>query len=151
MHPHEAAILVTRLEELFKGITPVERDVLGGILMRYEVDVAQTVIDRYVQDSSVLDRGQLSARLKEEHNRRAHRSSPTAEWKRTKAAEVSQRDELLKRTPKKRLQTVIEGLRQKRPQVFKLLRKDPLESDIGRSLIYDELRGDAGKKSTPDL
>ena len=139
MNPHEAISLVTKLEQLFPGITPAQRHVLETMLEPFPHDTAEEVIARYAQESSNLDRGKLRTLLLEEYQRRVPRVSSTVSWKKTMEAELKERDELLSRTPKRRLQSALEDVRQK--PVSRFLPADPLETDFGKWLIFNELRG----------
>lgn len=140
MDPQDARSLAMKLAELFKGIAPAEREVVETMLERFPSGTAETVISRYAQETATFDRGKLRTMLREEHARRTPRASPTPAWRDAKEAETKAIDELLDRIPKSRLRGLVEDVRKKHPTVFRLLQPDPLRTDVGRSLIYNELK-----------
>jgi len=76
----------------------------------------------------------------EEFGRRTRAASPTAGWRTAKAADVKAIDDILNKTSKTRLLELVGDLRKNRPDLFRFLRSDPVESDLGRSLIYTALK-----------
>jgi hypothetical protein len=137
MNPQEAFSLATRLAELF-SIAPAEREVVQAILEKFPRSTAEAVISRYVQETATFDRGKLRTLLWEEHTRRSRRASPTAQWKDARQAESKAIDELLASIPKSRLERLVDDIRKKCPEAFRFLKSDPLQTDIGKSLIYSE-------------
>lgn len=141
MNPHDALTLLTNLQELFGQFLPAQRDVVERMLEKFPREAGVAAVSRLAEESSVFDRGRLHILLLEEHGRR-HRPVPmTAAWRVAKEAEVKAIDEALNKTPKDHLDEIIGELQKTQPNLFKLLRSDPLESDLGRSLIYRALRG----------
>jgi hypothetical protein len=137
MDPQHACLLAMRLGELF-STAPAEREVVQSILEKFPRSTAEAVISRYAQETATFDRGKLLTLLWEEHSRRTRRESPTAEWKDARQAERKAIDELLASIPKSRLERLVDDIRKKCPEVFHFLKADPLQTDIGKSLIYFE-------------
>jgi hypothetical protein len=133
-----------RLCELFPAIAPAERDVVQAILEKFPFSTAEAVISRYAQETATFDRGRLRTLLWDEHSRRSHRTSLTASWNDARQTERKAIDELLNSIPESQLQGIVDDIRRKRPEVFGFLRSDPLRSDIGKSLIYSELKQHTG-------
>jgi hypothetical protein len=140
MNPQEASTFVTKLNGLFQQFSQGQSEVLQTMLEKFPSDAATAAISRLAEETSHFDRGRLKTLLVEEHGRRASSASPTAGWRAAKVAEVKAIDEVLESTPKGRLLEVVSDLRKSRPELFKLCRADPLESDLGRSLVYEALR-----------
>lgn len=140
MNPQDAGTLANRLAELFKGITPPERDLVATMLEKFPYVTAETAISRYAQETASFDRGKLRTLLWEEHSRRTLRTSPTEAWKLAKEAETKAIDDVLCTIPSGELQSVVDDVRKQRPDVFRLLKSDPLRTDIGKALVYSELK-----------
>jgi len=140
MNPQHACTLVAKLEELFQEFAPAQRDLVQGMLEKYPDDAGEAAICRLAEETSNFDRGRLRTLLFEEHGRRSRPVSPTAGWRASKEAEVMAINEILSKMPKRRLQGVVDDLRKNHPDLFRFLRSDPLESDLGKSLIYIALK-----------
>ena len=140
MNPQDASSFVAQIEDLFQLFTPSQREAVGKIFQRYSTDIVETVIHRYAETTSTFDRGTLNAMLIEEHNRRSPRKSDTPQWKAAKRAQNRERDEALDRLSETRRASLLSHARSKHPDAFRLLKKDPWETDIGRSLIWEELK-----------
>jgi len=139
MHPLEASSLVTKLEELFKGILPAERELLQTLLERFPLKTAEAVIPRYAEETTTFDRAKLRTMLREEHSRQTFRKSETPEWRDARDIETKSMDELFARTSKKRLEGAVEEVRKKYPDVFRFLKTEPLQTNVGKALVYSEL------------
>ncbi|HWE92776.1 MAG TPA: hypothetical protein VG269_02275 [Tepidisphaeraceae bacterium] len=145
MNPQDAGSLASRLAELFPGITPTERDLVATTLEKFSYDTAEAVIGRYAEETASFDRGKLRTLLWEEHSRRTRRISPTEEWKLAKNAELKAIEGALASIPKGDLEAVVDDVRKKRAEVFRHLGSDPLRTEIGKALIYSELKNRHGK------
>jgi hypothetical protein len=138
MDPHDASLLVAKLCSYFDGIAAPERELLERLLERFSVATTETVIARYAEETTTFDRGRLRTLLFEEHSRRTRQASPTAEWRTSKEADLRTRDAVLDGMTQSQLRELVEAVRCKHSAVFRMLHVDPLETDIGRSLIYQE-------------
>lgn len=140
MSPQDACSLATRLGELFTTFSPADREPVRTTLEKLPFGMAKAVIWRYAQESATFDRGKLRTLLWEEYSRRSRGASPTAQWKDARQAESNAIDERLNSIPKSQLHALVDDLRKKRPEVFRFLKSDPLQTDIGKSLIHSELK-----------
>jgi hypothetical protein len=142
MSPQSAQGFVSKLAELFdeEEFTRSASEILYGMFEKYSEDVATAAVTRLAEESSQLDRGRLRTLLQEEHGRRVYRASQTGEWRSTKEAEAEAIDRAFKQLPKPRLQELISDIRKTEPNILALLKSDPLETDVGRSLVYTELK-----------
>ena len=145
MNPQDVASFAEKIGDYFKDIAPAERELVRTILEKFSSSTAEAVIPRYVEETATFDRGKLFTLLREEHCRRTPRMSPTAGWKNAKDAEAEAINEFLSKIPNGRLQRLIDNLRKEQPALFSFLRSDPLGTDIGRSLIYDQLKNQRAK------
>ncbi len=145
MNPHDAFLLVEKLGEYFKDIAPTERSLVQTILEKYPLHTAEVVVSQYAQMTATFDRGKLHTLLREEHNRRTPFASPTPVWRNEKDVEAKVIAEVLNKIPKARIDKMLDDLRQKSPDVFRLMKADPMQTDIGRSLIYNELKNQQRK------
>jgi hypothetical protein len=145
MNPHDASLLIAKLGEYFKNIAPAEHQLVQTILEKYPLHVAEKVVSLYAQETATFDRGKLHTLLREENSRQAPFVSPTARWKDAKNAETEAIAEFLSKIPEGRLHKLIDNVRKKSPDVFALLKSDPMQTDIGRALIYNELKNHQGK------
>lgn len=138
MNPQDASLLVMKLCSYFDGISTAERDLLERLLEKFSVATAETVIIRYAEETSSFDRGKLRTLLFEEHSRRTRGASASAEWRTSKEADSRTRDAVLDGMMQSQLHELVEAVRCKHSAVFRMLHANPLETDIGRSLIYQE-------------
>jgi hypothetical protein len=141
MSPHDAALLLTELRQLFE-ITSANCDLVrkmmeGATYLSYAT--GREVIFRFAQETGTFDRGRLITLLREENSRRAQRPSPTVEWRAAKEAETEARERTLNALPVNEQQKLAENVQQQHPVACRMLRSNLLQTDIGRSLIYDEL------------
>lgn len=78
--------------------------------------------------------------LWEEHIRRLPRTTETPEWKTARDLEKKRIDEFLRAIPPDRRSVLIAQIRKERPELFRFLRTEPMETEIGRAIIYCELQ-----------
>jgi cell division FtsZ-interacting protein ZapD len=138
MYPQDALRLTQKLRALFDKISATEADLLVSLLERFDVEMAETVIRRYSEETATFDRGRLRTLLLEEHSKRTRRVSETVSWRKVKKVETETRDATLDTLDPCELQRLSDDIRNR---FGKLLKADPMLSDLGRSLMYQELKG----------
>jgi hypothetical protein len=140
MRPQDSFALVKKILELFKGITSAEAELLQRTLERFPLEIGESVISDYAKETTAFDRATLYRFLREEHNRRTPTSSPTARWRGENEAEKRAVEKSLMKVSKERLKALEDDIRKKFPFAAGHLPGDLLKSEIGRALVYAELK-----------
>jgi hypothetical protein len=140
MSPQDAIAVVNKIRELFGGISTTNCEFLERQLEKYLLSTVEIVVEDYAEGASIFDRAKFLTMVREEHARCAPTRSPTPLWKEAKDAETKTINESLSKLSKRRRDDLVKLISEKHPEVFKFLRSDPLKTDIGRSLVYAELK-----------
>jgi hypothetical protein len=140
MGPSEATAVVHKLLELFPGISQAECRFLESAIEKYPASSVTPVIGKYAEEAANFDRVKFLRLVRDEHSSRTPTQSPTRKWKQAKEEEKKKIDESLDKLPKRRLKELLDAIEKKRPDLRRMLRSDLLQTDIGRSLVYEELR-----------
>jgi hypothetical protein len=142
MYPQDALRLIQKLRAVFEKISAAEAEILLSLFERFDIEMAEVVVRRYSEETATFDRGKLRTLLLDEHSRRTRRVSETVRWRNEKRAETKARDATLEMLDTSELQKLSDGIRIK---FGPILRGDPMLSDLGRSLMYQELKGKGSK------
>lgn len=140
MNPQDAIAVVNRIKGFFNGISQADRELLERLMERYPLSAVEAVLDGYAQGATTFDRAKFRMLVREEYARCAPTLSRTPQWKEIKEAETKIIGESLNRLSKRRMQELLNSVREKKPEVFQFMRSDPLQTDFGRALLYEELK-----------
>ena len=142
MYPQDALDLLTGIKELFPAISRTDCELLQHSLEKYHLSIteAEAVIRNYAKETTTYDRAKLFRLLHEEHARRTQSSSPTRQWQEAKKVEKRIIAEELGKLPKRQIDRLLNAVNKKYPDLIRLLKNNPLETDIGRSIVFQELK-----------
>jgi hypothetical protein len=150
MTTEEINPLIERIAKLFRYFPPgsgisillptEERELLQKELEHWPFEAAVAAIDRYAMESTVFDRVRLQYFLGDEFARRNPRISETPSWANNRNEDRIKVDRALAGLSKEQVNALIQRAREHYADAFAFMRSDPLLTDLGKALIYSELK-----------
>jgi hypothetical protein len=139
MNPQASLTPIEKLVGFFPQMPKCERELVEHFFQTCPPNVVEAVVKDYATETTTFDRVKLFKLLRQEIARLNPPKSPIPEWKNAKASEDQSIQQFLKRQSRDLVDGAIQTAREKYPDLFQMLRSDPLQTDIGRSIVYAQL------------